>query len=278
VFDEVHRQGGLSGYAHAYQPARMSFWVRHNMTLNMPRDKVDFAEISEFGDIDTDVYYEFLNLGFKLTATAGSDVPWGNSIGTSRVYAYTGRGFDADEWFAAVKAGRTFVTSGPMLDFTVNGERPGAELKLKPGDKLKVKAEAEGLMAEPRYLELVEQGEVVARAPRGGRKLALETELTVQHSTWLAVRAAGAHTTPVYVRVGAEPTWKRAAVGELVRVRLEQLAAIEELTRRGVGVGGEGNWNNPEGFARQKTALAERVEAARAIYRRMAAEAASTAR
>ncbi|MCX6624198.1 MAG: CehA/McbA family metallohydrolase [Acidobacteria bacterium] len=275
VFDEVHRQGGLSGYAHAYQPPRFSFFVRQNMTLNIPRNKVDFAEISEFGDIDTDVYYEFLNLGFKLTASAGSDVPWGQSIGTSRVYAYTGRAFDPDDWFAAVKAGRTFVSTGPMLELTVNGERPGAELRLKAGETVRIEATAAGLHAAPEYLEVIDQGEVLKASPRTGKSLAVSATLKVKHSTWIAARCAGAHTSPIYIRVGDQPTWKHAAVPELIRTRMRQLDDMEELTSKGVGTGGEGNWNNPEGFRRQAPELLERIRISRGIYRQMLEQAAA---
>ncbi|MCC7499359.1 MAG: CehA/McbA family metallohydrolase [Bryobacterales bacterium] len=269
VFDETHRQGGLAGYAHAYQPLRFSFYVRQNMTLNLPRHNVDFAEISEFGDIDTNVYYEFLNLGFKLTASAGSDVPWGHSIGTSRVYAYTGRAFDPDDWFAAVKAGRTFVTTGPMLDLRVNGERPGADLHVGAGETLRITASAQGLRVAPKYLEVVEHGEVIKAAPRTGKSLEVATTFHVTHSTWIAARCAGAHTSPIYVHVGDEPTWKRESVPELIETRMRQLDDMEALTHQQIGSGGEGNWNNPESFKTQIPALLERIRIARGIYRQM---------
>ena len=42
VFDEVHRQGGLSGYAHI---DRGLFSVHRDMSMNIPRGKIDFGEI-----------------------------------------------------------------------------------------------------------------------------------------------------------------------------------------------------------------------------------------
>jgi len=129
------------------------------------------------------LYYESLNLGFRLTATGGSDVPWGDTIGISRVYAYTGQRFDPDAWFNAVKAGRTFVTSGPMLELTVNGEIPGAEITARLGDTLRIKATASGHSVPPQYLEVVEQGDVLKslRQPAGGEEVSCEFELRVRH-------------------------------------------------------------------------------------------------
>lgn len=71
VFDEVHRQGGLTGYAHVYQPPNMGFWVREDMTMNVAQGKVDFAEISEFGDINENLYYEFLNPWVQVDGISG---------------------------------------------------------------------------------------------------------------------------------------------------------------------------------------------------------------
>src|SRR5262249_51419478 len=136
VFDEVRRQGGIVGYPHIYRPAPMNYFVRQDMTLNVPAGRVDFAEFCEYGDIGEDLYYEFLNLGFRLAASAGSDAPYGNTIGTSRVYAYTGTEFSPDAWLAALKAGHTFVTNGPMLDLKVDQQIPGSTINARKGDVL----------------------------------------------------------------------------------------------------------------------------------------------
>ena len=53
-----------------------------------------------------------LNLGFRLTAAAGSDTPWGSTIGEVRTYVHTGAQFDVDTWFRNLKAGHTFVING----------------------------------------------------------------------------------------------------------------------------------------------------------------------
>ena len=47
-----------------------------------------------------------------------------------------------DRWFAEVKKGHTFVTAGPMLEFTVSGLLAGDEINAKPGERLKVHAKA----------------------------------------------------------------------------------------------------------------------------------------
>jgi len=109
--------------------------------MNIPRGKVDFGEILQFGVLGTDLYYEFLNLGYPLTASAGSDLPWGGSIGEVRVFAYLGeKKFSADNWFQAFGNGHTFVSSGPMLELDVEGALPGDTLKLNKDRAVKVQA------------------------------------------------------------------------------------------------------------------------------------------
>jgi hypothetical protein len=269
VFDDVRRQGGLVGYPHIYRPPIGGYWVGRDMTLNIPHQRADFAEFCEYGDIGEELYYEFLNLGFPLAASAGSDVPYGNTIGTSRVYAYTGDRFSPDAWFSALRDGHTFVTNGPMLEFTVNGEIPGTEIHARAGDRLRLKAAARGNPVLPGHLEVVEQGEVIRSAQpasREAKELLLDFMITVQHSTWIAARCYGGHTTPVYVKVGAERFWKVSQIETLIAKRLEQLQEVEQLIREGIPIGHPGGWDNPATFYKGATQLERRVQEARAIY------------
>jgi hypothetical protein len=258
-----------------YRPPSYSFYVARDMSLNIPTNRIDFAELCEFGAIGEDLYYEFLNLGFPLAASAGSDVPWGNTIGTSRVYAYTGPKFDTDAWFAALKAGHTFVTSGPMLEFTVNGQLPGSEIVARAGDTLRIKATASGDPVTPEFLEVVEQGGVIRGAQPADNKKALsvEFEIPVQHSSWIAARCAGAHTTPVYIKVGNERFWKLDQVERLVANRMKQLDQIDELSTREIPMYHQGDQENPSAWKSGAGQLRQRVEAARGAYRKLLREA-----
>lgn len=275
VFDEAHRQGGLSGYAHVNSD---SFQVHRDMTINIPRHKVDFAEICEFGTVGTDLYYEFLNLGFQLTATGGSDVPWGNTIGNSRVYVYTGGKLDPDQWFDGLQKGHTFVTAAPILEFTVDNRLPGDALNPAKGKMLKVHARA--LVASPNVplgrLEIVTNGEVIRAADPASTSAALDFEIPADHSMWIAARAAAAHTTPVYITVDGKRHWKLSEVPALLEKRLHTLDEVEKLIdSRGatVPLGHEIEWENPEAFREDCDALRQMVYEARAVYLKLQEEA-----
>jgi hypothetical protein len=210
LFDRVHELGGIAGFAHQ----GFLFHAYRGMVLNTLSGRTDFLELAQFcapeGPLPVKYYYHFLDLGFRLTALAGSDFPWCGQgtaqIGNARFYAYTGaKSLSYPAWFAAVKAGHTFVTTGPIVLLRVNGHLPGDTVDIAPGAKVRVTAEAFG--GDLKSLEIVGHGKTLARATAGaGGRLAAETEIAPTHGLWIAASCEGApgrlaHTTPVYVTV-----------------------------------------------------------------------------
>jgi len=214
LFDAVHNLGGITGFAHQ----GISFHGYRGMALNTLRGKTDFLELAQFcvqeGPLPTENYYRYLDLGYKLTALAGSDFPWCGpefaQIGNARFYAQVGGPLTFERWFAAVRAGHTFVTTGPMLFLTVNGKMPGDTVDVPRGSKVRIVAEALGVQGQIplESLEVVGHGKVLGKADRANpARMAVELEAPVDHGIWIAARCSAgkgqmAHTTPVYVTVG----------------------------------------------------------------------------
>jgi hypothetical protein len=137
-------------------------------------------------------------------------------------------------WIDAVRAGRTFVTNGPLLSLVVEGEGPGGVIAAPVGKALRIRASARSAVPFDQ-LEVLAGGTVVAAKTASGNRQAgvVETELPVAASTWVAARcwsrerrADGqctyAHTSPVHVEVdGQRPRPDTEAVGPLVEI-LEQ--------------------------------------------------------
>ena len=82
VFEQARRQGGLSGYAHQAE----LFNGRRGLALDVPFGIVDFVELLQLGRLPTDLWYGFLNLGYKLLPAAGSDFPYMDLPGVVRSY------------------------------------------------------------------------------------------------------------------------------------------------------------------------------------------------
>ena len=280
AFEEVRRQGGFSGYAHQGE----LFNGRRGLALDVPFGIVDFIEVLQNGRLSTEGWYNFLNLGYRMLPDAGSDFPYMDLPGVVRNYAKIDGPFSAEAWFAAFRRGHMYVTNGPLLEFTVNGQPMGAEVKVTRGASLEVVAEAD---LNPdidalSHVELVAHGEVIATEPANGRsRVSLRASVAADRSKWLAVRAWGrrqersnmtvAHTAPVYVVVDGQPFWKPEAVAAIVA---EQKARLTELMTAEVDPRGDLEpWETlalmPEEWNRQRQVLKARVDEASVRYQRL---------
>ena len=283
VFEQARRQGGLSGYAHHAE----LFNGRRGLALDVPFGIVDFVELLQLGRLPTDLWYGFLNLGYKLLPAAGSDFPYMDLPGVVRSYVKLDGPFSVDAWFDAFRAGGLYVTNGPLLELTVDGRTLGEELHVEPGARLEVVAEAALNPDLDRLdrLELVVHGEVVATEPAAGRdRVALRTTLTADRSLWLAVRAFGerqaernstvAHSAPIFVIVDGRPFYRDERVPELVAL---QRARLQELLTEAVDPEGDLEpWETrsllSEMWPAQRRLLEPRIEEADARYRALLEE------
>ncbi len=281
AFDETHRQGGLTGYAHLNAPW---FNVVRGLALDVPLRAVDFVEILQAGKLLTDDWYDFLNLGFKLIPSAGSDFPYTDLPGVVRTYVKTAADGSADAWFASFRQGHAYVTNGPFLNFTVNGQQMGEELHVARGAPLDILASAQ---LNPDVdtldrLELVVQGDVVAtETARGQDHVQLHTHLTTDHSLWIAVRAYGgrheewnmtvAHSTPIYVVVGDQPTLKKQGLAqrvEKVRKHLHEILTAPLIPSEDLEAF-ETEKIMLEQWPKQRRMLEPRVQKADAVYQQI---------
>jgi hypothetical protein len=205
VYDEVHRQGGYAAWAH------FPSWPGAECPLDVALEKLDGLEIlSVLEPRDLPIFmkqvipeweandglrlwYRYLNCGFRLTATAGTDKMTNFvTVGANRVYAQVAGEFSYANWIAALRAGRTFITNSPLLNFTVNGRPPGSVLNIKPRPAPVLQIHAAAASQLPyHHLEIVCNGQVVSETtPSGQRHRAeLHLELPLRQSCWLSARA-----------------------------------------------------------------------------------------
>ncbi len=173
-----------------------------------PRDTARLPAPRGNGWWTQEIYYHALNAGLRVPPSAGSAsgvLP--NPVGYNRVYVHLEGGLDWDRWWEGLRAGRSFVTNGPLLLATAGGKLPGHVFK-EPGE-IEITAELLGREAVPR-IEIVRDGRVVGTAP--GR-------LSFTESGWFLVRAVAenektfrfASTAPWFVEVGGKPRVSRAS-------------------------------------------------------------------
>jgi len=202
-------------------------------------------------------WYRFLNLGYRLPIVAGTDkmsaeVP----IGAVRTYSHllADRPMTFDAWADSVRAGRTFVTSGPVLELKVDGHEPGDVIPMGSAGRLEAEVRVRAAQPVISDLELIVNGRVAAavQARAGATELSLHESVEISAGAWIAARSRStneiqsafttsmaAHTSPVYVEVLDRPLVPEAedvAVVEQIisgaRTWVAELAAVVDPAER----------------------------------------------
>ncbi|MEE8313664.1 MAG: CehA/McbA family metallohydrolase [Myxococcota bacterium] len=182
---------GLPGYAHfGLGPAR------DGLALDAPRGLVYFLEVLQFASPHYDVWYGLLDLGVRIAPTAGTDFPCGpwSVPGAERFYARLGEGPTRSGLLDAVRAGRTFVTNGPLLDLRVGTAGIGEELVLSEAGPVAVagRVRFDPERDDVKRVELLRNGLVVPAVPAVGRgEIRVEWQGEERGSAWWALRVEG---------------------------------------------------------------------------------------
>src|SRR5262249_47039115 len=184
-----------------------------NEAWGKPRDVKRLPPPLGNGFWTQEIYYHVLNCGLRLPPSAGSAsgvLP--NPVGYNRVYVHTGKDFSYDKWWQNLKAGRVFVTNGPLLRVQANGQLPGHVFSAEKDKEVKIEIKALlGGNDKVPALEIIRNGSVERTVPveKLGKDGSLGT-LTFTKSGWFLVRALAdnkktfrfASTGPYYVEIG----------------------------------------------------------------------------
>ncbi len=133
-------------------------------------------------------FYRYLNAGIDVPFSTGTD--W-FMYDFSRVYVAAGKYVTPAGWLAALSSGKTYITNGPLLEFTVNGQGPGSTIDIDNGKPLKIEARGWG-RHDFKRLELIKNGNVVDSAPAERQNNHFVARLNITLETdqpcWLALR------------------------------------------------------------------------------------------
>jgi hypothetical protein len=182
--------------------------VLENEAWGRPRDRDAYPGPQGNGRWTQELYYRILESGIRLPPSAGSAsgvLP--NPVGYNRAYAYVGQDRSPEAWSRALRAGRSFVTNGPLLLVRANGKLPGEVFRADRTLRLELTARL--WSNDPvTHLEVVQNGKVTRTVPArsGGQEVDLGS-VAFAGSGWLLVRAVAdvpstfrfASTAPFYV-------------------------------------------------------------------------------
>ncbi|WP_090936865.1 CehA/McbA family metallohydrolase [Nonomuraea jiangxiensis] len=291
---ELRGLGALVGYSHPFKTPIADGDPPKGVVSPVPRNcaarelvadaalgLVDSLDVLTHASIlsTAAVYRRLIGAGNRLAVTAGTDAMisftrsdnQSNPPGWARVYARLDGPLTARSFAAAVRAGRTFATTGPWLELTVDGHGPGHVIDARPGQQITITASAVGpevAAVRIRTADGVRAG--AARLPvddrrAGGERLTVTTSFQVDTPTYVVAEVlcdphprtltstGYALTSPVYVDVHG----RRVARQEDVRWCLEWLDLLEDLIRQ------HGRLAGPYQFGDHMSLL----EQARAVYR-----------
>jgi hypothetical protein len=292
--DAARDQGGIAGFVHPYNGPvdDPSAAAGADIPVHAALGRGDFFDVISIASRELEsaqMYYRLLNCGFRIAATGGtdnfSDVWLDPSGGTARTYVHVAGAppLTFGAWLEAVRAGRTFGTSGPLLFLSVGHETLGQGAAAEPGGEIHVDADDAGnfdvsinvaSIVPLDRVELIVNGEVVhtfeevADASSGGSTLWTgSASVEIAGSGWIAARAIGppskyvgdtfpfAQTSPVHVvRDGVTYTSPDDA-----RFLLETINVLWERVEQRDG------WNT----AAEKQAYLEAIDEARGVFQRI---------
>jgi len=225
---QCHKQGGLVVLPHFPNP-------RAEHAASIVEGQIDALEMTSWGDLYSGIspyslsdWYRYLNCGYQVPAVGGTDKMSANTaVGTVRTYARLeqSRRFTYDRWMDAVRRGETFVSYGPLLEFTVDGRPMGSRIEIgASGGTVDVVWHVASVTMPMTRVELVVNGETRESITVDPGQGSGSWSVRLDGSSWLALLVRGRY---------ADKPEMIAAHGSAVMVHVEGsqlLAAADAVT------------------------------------------------
>ena len=218
----AREQGGLGGYVH---PVSIKDPFKEGGASSVPisliadvvMEEVDILELAclwtdEIGTAS--LWHEFLNLGIPVALSAGSDV-MNNiyrtmAIGATRVYVKPEGKLTVGNYLEALKKGKSFVSNGPQILFSMEDYEVGDFIKTKKkkaGWKLKVHSPI-----SYEKVEIFVNGDVVwTKKGKKGNSETYSGSIEIPEGGWVTARVSGSKSEwPMmdsYIFAESSPIW-----------------------------------------------------------------------
>ena len=251
MFRKAKAQGATVGYVHAFggsgDPLEGSLGGAKGYMVDAALGTTDAVEWANAGRAGFHPWYATLNNGLTATAVGGEDsisnLHRSKLVGSVRTYVYTGgKGLTMEAWLEGLRNGNAFVSTGPLVELTVNGRIPGEEVELAASGTVELQGRVRSITPLDKAY-IVFNGEVVEEIPFTGDRLELDLSRSfpVSGSGWFHLRVEGKNeerfpldanfalgfTNPVWVTVAGQPVRNRASAEYSIRW-IDKLRAMAE--------------------------------------------------
>jgi TolB protein len=278
IFRKAKQQGALTGYVHPFgdiDPMKSGPGSKA-VPIDAALGTLDALEWSNANLAEMPVWHRWLNNDIALVPVGGedsiNDLHRLRTLGAIRTYVHLTGPLTGAAWLDGVRQGRTFFTTGPLLELKVNGQLPGSRLRLPAsGGTVEVTAAVVSPVALSKVVLYHRHG--VLREIRLGadkKSAAFRESIQIGESAWIALAAEGpadprfdaafalAGTNAVRIYAGEQKIRDRESaeyfIAWLDRLRKEIL---------------EWPWWNSDW---EKKHVIGQLDEAQAVYRRLAAE------
>lgn len=229
MFRKASAQGAFTGYVHAYNtegdPLDTDLGIAKAFPVDAALGTVAAIEWTHANRGQLRVWHHALNNDLAIIPTGGEDsinnLHRTNLIGSVRTYVHFDGPLTAEAWLDGLRHGRTFFTTGPLLDLRINGHLPGDVIHFpRTGGTITVEGRVWSIAPLSKVV-LYSNGEVIKDLPTGGQ---FSIKIPVSHSAWFSLYAEGpasryidavyaqAATNTVRVYIGDQPirNWQSA--------------------------------------------------------------------
>jgi Tol biopolymer transport system component len=276
MFRKAAAQGAVTGYVHAFggeeNPLEKDLGGAKGFPVDAALGTVQGLEWSDAGRGQLLVWHHALNNDLPVTPTGGEDsitnLHRTKLIGSVRTYVHLDGKLSAESWLDGLRRGHTFFSTGPLIEFRINGRLPGESVRLPAaGGTISVEGTIWSIAPLAKVV-LYSNGQVLKDLPATGR---FAFEIPVSKSGWYSVYAEGpasryldakyaqAATNAIRVYVGDRPIRNRESAEYFIRW-------IDKLRK----MADEWLWWRSEA---EKRHVFAQFDQARSVYEKLAREA-----
>ena len=198
---KARAQGAVTTHVHPFttdkDPVASDLGHAKALPVDAALGLIDCLEWTYVNAIQISIWHRLLNNDIVLAPVGGedsiTDLHRGKQIGSVRTYAKPDGPFTIENWLEALRKGRTYATSGPILEFRVNGKLPGDIIRLPAGGGT---VTIEGSVSSIAVLNkacLYSNGRVLKEIPLNAeaKSGSFREQIRVSESAWFSLFAEG---------------------------------------------------------------------------------------
>jgi TolB protein len=227
LFEKARAQGAATGYVHAFggdgDPLNGGLGGGKALAVDLALGLIDALEWSAAGRSTLIPLFHAWNNDFRVAPVGGEDslanMQDQRPVGIIRTYVRLGSNFTPQAWVNALKQGNTFMSSGPLLEFQVNGKQPGESLSLANAGEQEIRLEGSAWsVTRLRKVIIYKNGSVWKEIPLTGDRFSVHfsERAKITSSGWFSLVAEADELPPAATDVFSQ------AVTNCIRVYVGQ--------------------------------------------------------